>query len=87
MLHSMYTDSPLLQEAEERQEKMMDYNYSQVDIDAMVADLEIDNSNKEQLKNTLQKFENSLFGKGLGNLKNCKLAHIKLKPSASLYKG
>ena len=61
MLHSMYTDSPLLQEAEERQDRMMDWNYSKVDIDALVVDLDIDDSNKEQLKKTLRKFENSLF--------------------------
>ena len=47
MLYSMYTNSPLLQEVEEQQDKMMDYNYSKVDIDAMVADLEITYSNKE----------------------------------------
>ena len=87
MLHSMYTDSPLLQEAEERQDKMMDCNYSKVDIDAMVVDLDINNSNKQQLKKTLRKFENGLFGGGLGTLKNCKPAHIKLKPGASSYKG
>ena len=54
MLHSMYTDSPLLQEAEKRQDRMMDCNYSKVDIDAMVADLDIDNSNKEQLRKSLR---------------------------------
>ena len=64
MLHSMYTDSPLLQEAEERQDKMMDCNYSKVAIDAMVADLEIDDSNKEQLKKTLRKFKNGLLAEG-----------------------
>ena len=83
----MYTGSPLLKEAEERQGKMMDCNYSKVDIDAMVADLEIDNSNKEQLKKTLRKFENGLFGGWLGKLKNCKPVHIKLKPGATPYKG
>ena len=57
MLHSMYTDSPLLQEAEEQQDKMMDCNYSKVDIDAMVADLDINDSNKKQLKKILRKFE------------------------------
>ena len=87
MLHSTYTDSPLLQEAEERQDKMMDCNYSKVDIDAMVADLDITDSNKQQLKKTLRKFEDGLFGGGLGTLKNYKPAHIKLKPGASPYKG
>ena len=73
MLHSMYTDSPLLQEAEERQDKMMDCNYLKVDIDAMVADLDVNDSNKQQLKKTLRKFEHGLFGGGLGKLKNCNL--------------
>ena len=84
MLHSMYVDSPLLQEAEERQDRMMDCNYSKVDIDALVADLDIDDSNKEQLRKTLRKFENGLFGGGLGELKNCKPAHIKLHPGAKV---
>ena len=53
----------------------------------MVVDLEINDSNKEQLKKTLRKFENSLLGGGLGELKNCKPAHIKLKPGATPYKG
>ena len=66
---------------------MMDCNYSKVDIDSMVADLEINDSNKEQLKKTLRKFENGLFGGGLGKLKNCKPVHIKLKPGATPYKG
>ena len=43
----MYTDSPLLQEAEEKQDKMMNCNYSKIDIDSIVADLDIDNSNKK----------------------------------------
>ena len=47
MFYSMYIDSSLLQEAEEQQDKVMDCNYSKVDIDVMVADLDIINSNKE----------------------------------------
>ena len=87
MLHCIYTNSPLLQEVEQQQDKMMDYNYSKVNIDAMVADFELNDSNKEQLKKTLRKFENGLFGGGLGEVKNCKPARIKLKPGASPYKG
>ena len=62
MLHSMYTDSPRLQEAEERQDRMMDGNYSKIDIDAMVADLDIDDSNKEQLRKTLKKLKIDFLG-------------------------
>ena len=46
MLYSMYTNSPLLQEAEERQDKMMDCDYTKVDIDALVSELDIDNSSR-----------------------------------------
>ena len=60
MLYSMHTDSPLLCEAEERQNLMLDYNYSKVDVDAMVAELNIDNSSKDQLRSTLRKFEKGL---------------------------
>ena len=45
-------------------------------IDAMVAELDINNSNKQQLKKTRGKFEHGLFGGGLGTLTNCKPAHI-----------
>ena len=36
---------------------MMDCNYSKVEIDAMVADLDINDSNQEQLRKKLWKFE------------------------------
>ena len=87
MLYSKYTDSPLLQEAEERQDKMMDCNYTKVDIDALLAELDINNSSRKQLKATLRKFEKGLFGGGLGKLTNCEPAHIKLKPGVVPYKG
>ena len=42
MIYSMYTNSPLIQEAEEYQNKMLDCNYSKVDIDTMILSLDID---------------------------------------------
>lgn len=87
MLYSMHTDSPLLQEAEERQNKMLDCNYSKVDIDAMVSELDIDDNNKTKLRRTLKRFEKGLFGGGLGCLTTDKKAHVKLKPGAIPYKG
>ena len=87
MLHRMYTDSPLLQEVKEQQYGMMDCNYSKVDIDVMVADLESNDSNNNKLTETQRKFEKGLFGGDLNNLKNCKPAHIKLKPGVRPYKG
>ena len=83
----MYKNSLLLQEAQEQQARMVDYNYSKVGIDVMVAYLETDNSNKKQLRKTLRKFENGLFGGGKGELKNCKPAHIKVKHGVKAFKG
>ena len=61
MIYSKYTNSPLLQEAEERQDKMMDCSYSKVDIDALVAELDIKDSSREQLRATLRKFEKGQY--------------------------
>ena len=80
MLYSMHTDSPLLKEAEERQNKMLDADYSKVDINKMVDNLEITDTSKSKLLRTLRRFENGLFGGGLGKLTNVKPARIKLKP-------
>ena len=87
MIYSIQTDSLLLQEVEVRQNKILDCNYSKVDVDAMVSSLDIDNDYKQRLQKTLGKFEKGLFGGGLGKLKHCKPAHIKLKPGVVLYKG
>ena len=65
---------------------MLDCNYSKVDIDAMISSLAIDDSNKERLRKTLRKFEKGFFCGGLGKLKYCKPAHIKLKPGVIPYK-
>ena len=54
----------------------------------MVSSMDIDDSNKEKLRKTLQKFEKGLLGEGLGTLKHCKPVYtIKLKPGATSYKG
>ena len=42
----------------------MDCIYSKFDIDAMIADLDTDDSNKEQLKKTLRKFESVFLVEG-----------------------
>ena len=86
MLYSIHTNSSLLQEAEERQNKMLDCNYSKVDVDAMVSSIDIDDNNKQKLQKTLSKFDKGLFGGGLDELKHCKPAHIKLKPGVVPYK-
>jgi len=73
------TQSPILQQEEERQAKILDADYSKVDIDAMVNDLEITDESKEALKKTLKKFP-TLFGGGLGLLKNIEPVSIELQP-------
>jgi hypothetical protein len=83
----MHTDSPLLKEAEERQNKMLDANYSKVDINKMVNNLDISDTSKSKLYRMLRQFENGLFGGGLGRLKNMKPDRIKLNPGAIPYKG
>eukprot|EP00537_Pseudo-nitzschia_pungens_P008179 CAMPEP_0172361958 /NCGR_PEP_ID=MMETSP1060-20121228/5701_1 /TAXON_ID=37318 /ORGANISM="Pseudo-nitzschia pungens, Strain cf. cingulata" /LENGTH=75 /DNA_ID=CAMNT_0013084363 /DNA_START=134 /DNA_END=357 /DNA_ORIENTATION=- len=55
------TQRPILQKEEERQSRILDADYSKVDIDTMVNDLEITEASKEALKTTLKKFP-TLFG-------------------------
>jgi hypothetical protein len=87
MLYSIHTDSPLLKEAEERQNKMFGADYSKVDVSKMIENLETSDTSKSKLFKCIRRFENGLFGGGLGRLKNMKPAWIKLKPGAILYKG
>ena len=61
------TQSILLQEVEERQQRLLDADYSKVDIEAMVDELDISPGSKSRLKRTLNKFP-ILFGGGLGLL-------------------
>ena len=58
-----------------------------VDVDALVVELDIDNSNRKQLRATFRKFKKGLFGGGLSKLTNCESPHIKLKPGVVPYKG
>ena len=66
-LYNMHTDSHILQQMEQRQGRILDANYTKVDIDVMVDELDIKRSSKRALKLTLKKFP-TLFGGGLGLL-------------------
>jgi len=68
VLYSIHTDDPLIKEMEDRADRLLDANYSKVDIPAMVDELDLAAGPKEQLKQTLMKFP-ELFGGGLGRLK------------------
>ena len=66
-LYFAHTQAPLLQDLEERQQRILDADYSKVDIDKMVDSLSISDQSKIQLKATLKKFP-ILFWGGLGLL-------------------
>ena len=84
-LYNMHTDSPILQQMEERQGRILDANYTKVDIDVMVDELDITRSSKRALKSTLKKFP-TLFGGGLGLL-DMEPVSIKLKEGSKPYQG
>ena len=76
-------DSPSLQTEEERQSKILEADYSKVDIEAMVKGLDIPNDLKEKLKTVLLKHD-TLFSGGLGEAK-VEPVEIKLKPGFKPY--
>ena len=84
-LYEMHTqlDSPLLQTEEERQSKILEADYSKVDIDAMVKGLDIPKDLKRKLKSMLLKHD-TLFSGGLGEAK-VEPVDIKLKPGFKPY--
>ena len=86
MLYAIHTDDPIIKEAEERQNRILDADYSKVDIPAMVSELDISDASRRKLVTTLSKFP-ELFGGGLGCLKNCEPATFKLKPGSVPYAG
>ena len=86
MLYLIHTDSPIIKEMEEQSDRILDADYSKVDIPAMVADLDITEASKRKLQTTLEKFP-VLFGGGLGCLTKQAPATIKLKPGSKPYAG
>ena len=85
MIYNLHTNSSLQQQEEEHQQKILDTDYSKVNIDAMVEELGVTVGTKAKLKETLKKFPVS-FGDGLGLL-DIKPVTIKLQQSAKPYKG
>ena len=86
ILYSIHTDAPILKEMEERQNRILDADYSKVNIPAMVADLDISDSSKRKLQTTLEKFS-ELFGGKWGFLKRFAPASSKLVDGAKPYQG
>ena len=67
MLYDLHTESPVLQQEEERQSKTLDCNYSKVDIQKLVSDLDLSRDSKRKLIKFLSKFQ-KLFSGGLGEV-------------------
>ena len=67
IVYELHTNSPILQQKEERLGEILDANYSQMDIDMMVNDLDIAKASKDKPKQTLTKFPTSFWG-DLGTL-------------------
>ena len=84
-LYNMHTDSPILQQMEELQGRILDDNYTKIDFDEMVDGLDIQSSSKRPFKSTLKKFP-KLFGCGLGKL-DMEPVSISLKEGSKSYQG
>ena len=83
-IYALTQDSPVVQQAEQRQQKILDADYSAVDIDNYVNGLpELTTVEKEQLKHMLKRHP-KLFQGGLGVL-NVPPVHLDLKPDAKPY--
>ena len=83
ILYDLHTTSPMVQTEDERLGKVLDTNYTQVDIDHIVDDLDIAKATKQKLKQTLKKYP-ILFGGGLGTL-DMRPMDIELKPDTKSY--
>ena len=62
MIYDLHTTSPILQAEEDRKRRILDTNYSKVDINDIVNGLDIANASKAKLKQTLNKFPTSFGG-------------------------
>ena len=83
-IYHMELEPPVLKEAEERQKRILDANYSALDIDSYVKELtHLSDDEKTLLRTTLHKYPDSFKG-GLGTL-NIKPVHLELKSGAKPY--
>ena len=85
LIYEMHIQHPILQQEEQRQAKILDANYSKVDIDKMVSKLDVPRDTKRKLAKSLKKF-NTLFGGGLGKL-DMEPIDIELKEGTKPYAG
>jgi hypothetical protein len=84
LIYQMTQEPSILQQAEERQARILDADYSKVEMTEHVNSLEHLNSDeKRELANTLNRFP-TLFGGGLGAL-DIEPIHLELKEGAKPY--
>jgi hypothetical protein len=84
MLYHAANEPDILQEAEKRQNRILDYDYRKVEVDTFVEELKhLTMDEKQILGETLKKFP-SLFGGGLGML-NIKPVRLELIDGAKPY--
>ena len=82
--YQLSQESTILKQAEERQARILDADYSKVEIDTYVDSLDhLDSVQKKDLLATLQQFP-TLFGGGLGKL-HIEPIQLELKPDAKPY--
>ena len=85
-IYNLSTEEPVLQEAEERQRRIMDADYSAVDIEEYVNSMEaLTKEQKELLISVLTKYKDTLFSGGLGVL-DIKPVHLELIEGATPYR-
>ena len=84
MAYTINTASPILEEEEERQARILGADYSPADIDAMANELDAASSTKAKLKQALKKLSSALLSGGLGALK-CSPAGIEVGKDAKPY--
>ena len=83
-LYQATQDSSVIQEAEERQTRILDADYSKVDMEDYVASLDyLDSNEQKELLTNLTQFP-TLFGGGLGSL-NIEPIRLELKDGAKPY--
>jgi transposase InsO family protein len=86
-LHAIYhmsKEPPSLMEAETRQKRILDADYSKVDMQGYVAELEHLSTSEQKLLLEVLQSHDTLFGGGLGELK-IKPIHLEVDPNAKPY--
>ena len=83
-IYHMTKEPPALLEAESRQKRILDADYSKVDIKGFVSELDELSTHEKDLLYKVLRSHGTLFGGGLGTL-NVPPVHLELQPDAKPY--